>query len=150
MIQTKEKIIDGASYSVTQMTARRALRMKAKLLRIFGASLAQIFLPSKEEPMKGMAFSKEEAVKAIQALAMSLDDDVFESLVVDLLSSVRKNGIELNEHVIDIEFAGDLMTLFNVVWFVLEVNFSSFFGESGIGNLVEKPKPLKTASMKRG
>jgi hypothetical protein len=149
MIETKEKSINGATYAVTQMTARKALRMKARLMRLFGASLAQMFLPGSDKPMEGMAFSKDEAVKALQSLAMSLDDDVFEKLVVDLLSSARKDGIELNEHVIDLEFAGDLMTLLKVVWFVLEVNFASFFGESGIGNLFEQTKPLKTASMKR-
>ena len=45
MIQTKEKQIHGAVYSVTQLPARRALRLKAKLLRLFGPALAHLFLP---------------------------------------------------------------------------------------------------------
>jgi len=149
MIETKEKRIDGANYSVTQMTARKALRMKAKLMKIFGASLAQIFLPSNEKPISGMSFSKDEAVKALQSLAIGLDDETFEMLIVDLLRYVRKDGVELTEQIIDMEFAGDLAILFKVVWFVLEVNFSSFFGESGIGTLFKEEDPLKTTTMKR-
>lgn len=149
MIETREKKIDGSSYSVTQMTARKALRMKAKLLRLFGASLAQIYLPGEGKPMGGMAFSKDEAVKALQCLALQLDDDSFESMVVELLSSVRKDGVELNEHVIDMEFAGDIATLYKVIWFVVEVNFSSFFVESGIGNLFGETEPLKKKTMNR-
>jgi len=148
MIETKEKEIDGATYAVTQMTARKALRMKAKLMRIFGPSLAQLFLPSNDKAMDGMAFSKGEAVKSLQALAMQLDDDTFEKLIMEVLVGVRKNGMELNEQIIDLEFAGDLLSLFKVVWFVLEVNYASFFGESGIGILFQEAKPLKKASMK--
>lgn len=149
MIETKEKKIGESNYSVTQMTARRALRMKARLLRLFGPSLAQMFLPGGDSPMKGMAFSKGDAVKAVESLACGLEDSVFDRLVVDLLSGVRKDGVELTEAIIDHEFAGDLGTLLKLVWFVLEVNFSSFFGESGIGDLFGEAKPLKEASMKR-
>ena len=150
MIQTKEKTINGAKYSVTQMTARKALRMKAKLLRLFGPSLAQIFLPSKDKPMDGMAFSKDEAVKALQNLVCELQEDDFEKLCMELLVGVRKEGMELTEQIIDLEFAGDLASLFQVVWFVLEVNFASFFGESGIGSLFEAPIPPKQTSTKKG
>lgn len=150
MIQTKEKTINGAKYSVTQMTARKALRMKAKLLRLFGPPLAQIFLPSKDKPMDGMAFSKDEAVKALQNLVCELQEDDFEKLCMELLVGVRKEGMELTEQIIDLEFAGDLASLFQVVWFVLEVNFASFFGESGIGNLFAAPIPPKQTSTKKG
>lgn len=149
MIETKEKEINGSRYTVTQMTARRALRMKAKLLRLFGAPLAQLFLPSGEEPIDGMAFSKDEAVKALQSLAMELDDKTFEFLIVELLKEVRKDGVELTESVIDLEFAGDLLTLFKVVWFVLEANFGSFFGEGGIGDLFTAPQTQKQVTVKR-
>lgn len=137
MIETQEKEINGNRYSVTQMTARRALRMKAKLLKQFGTALAEIFLPSEDKPIEGAGFSKKEAVSALQALSCELDERAFELLVMELLSGVRKDGVELTEAIVDMEFAGDLATLFKVIWFVLEVNFSSFFGESGIGEMMQ-------------
>lgn len=150
MIETKEKTINGAKYTVTQMTARKALRMKAKLLRLFGPAIAQIFLPGKEKPMEGMAFSKDEAVKALTNLACELEEENFERLCMELLVGVRKDGIELSEQIIDLEFAGDLSTLFKVLWYVLEVNFASFFGEGGIGSLFVDPNPQKQTSTKKG
>ena len=149
MIEQRESIINGDKYSVTQMTARRALRMKAKLIRVFGASLAQIFLPGSKKSMDGMSFSKEEAVKALQTLSAELDEDTFEQIIMQLLIGVRKEGVELNEAVIDLEFAGDLATLFKVVWFVLEVNFASFFEGIGIGNLFDNKEPLTAQSVKK-
>lgn len=141
MIETREKIIEGAKYTVTQMTARRAIKMKAKLIRLFGAALAEIFLPSNETPIEGAAFSKVDAVNAIQKLALQLDENTLESLIVTLLQGVRKEGVELTESTLDLEFAGKLDVLYKVLWFVLEVNFESFFGEGGIGSLFLAPAP---------
>lgn len=143
MIQTKEKQIQGAIYSVTQLPARRALRLKAKLLRLFGPALAQLLLPgSAQENMTGLPFTKTEAVKAVESLIAQLDDKTFEGLVLELCQGVRKDGMELTESVIDIEFAGDLGTLMQVLWFVIDCNFGSFFGESGIGRLFGATAPM--------
>lgn len=138
MIETREKQIHGAVYTVTQLPARRALRLKAKLLRLFGPALAQLFLPGGSDPsISGLPFSKSEAVKAVESLMAQLDDRTFENLVLELCQGVRKDGMELTDSVIDIEFAGDLGTLMQVLWFVIDCNFGSFFGESGIGSLFE-------------
>jgi len=136
MIETKEKTIDGSKYSVTQMTARKALKTKAQLLKIFGAAFAEIFIQEKpSKNLKGLTFSKKDAVNAIQSLATQLEDEKFEFLVLELLQNVRKNGIELTKEIIDFEFAGKLNTLFKVIWFVIEVNFENFFSELGITGL---------------
>lgn len=149
MIQTKEKIIQGSRYVVTQMTARRALRMKARLLKLFGKPLAQMFIPSNETPIDGLAFSRESAIKAIAGLCEELEDKAFESVIVELLSSVRKEGMELTEGIIDLEFAGDLATMYEVVWFVLEANYSNFFQALGITLPSHEAKPQATASSKK-
>lgn len=138
MIETIEKTIDGKSYSITQMPARRALRMKAKLLKVFGPSLAEIFLPGDGVPIDGLGFSKQEAINGLSHLALQLEESTFDRLVVELLQGVRKEGLELTDAIIDLEFAGDLFNLFKLIWYVLEVNFGSFFGESGIGSLLKE------------
>lgn len=133
MIETREKIIDGATYTVTQLPARRALKLKARLIKLFGPVLAQFFVTATE---KGSDEDKKnDIVKAVEILGQHIDENTFESLVVDMLQGVRKNGVELTPPVIDIEFAGDMAAIYHVVFFVIEVNFANFFSMVGIGNL---------------
>lgn len=164
MIKTEEKFIGGSNYMVTQLPARRALRLKAKLLRILGAPIAQLFMneePSKpmtiedSEGVKHFCLYKEDVVKALPMLFSNLDDKTYELLILELLQGVRKDGMELTESLIDNEFAGELNVLLQVVWFVIEVNFGSFFSEGVIGSestyqstQTRQPDTRKT-SMKR-
>jgi hypothetical protein len=128
MIQTLEKTINGSSYSVTQLPARRALRLQAKLVKLLGPAVSTIFVASGD-----LDNADQSIPKAIAALASQLDDKSFDQLVLDLLQGqARKNGKEINEAVLDMEFAGNLNELFLLLAFVLEVNFGDFFREGGI------------------
>ncbi len=115
MIETREKIIDGATYMVTQLPARRAIRLKAKLIKTFGS----FFLSSEGS--------------AIQSMFQSLDENQFESLCMEMIQGVRKNGVELTPGTFDLEFAGDMAALYKLLLFVVEVNFANFFSMIGIG-----------------
>lgn len=126
MIQTKEKMIGESKYMVTQMTALRAVRMQARLLKLLGPSFAAMISASdKSNPDSCLP-------TAVALLADKLDEKSFENLVLDLMRGVRKDGSELTQSDLDIEFAGNLNELFLVMQFVLEVNFSDFFQEGGI------------------
>lgn len=126
-IQTIERNINGAVYSCTQLPARRALKLKAKLVKAIGPTVAQLFGSVSEG-------NNDHVIKAIQILSQTLNENEFEALVVELLQCVRKDGMELVPSIIDIEFAGDFDSLYKVLWFVLETNFSSFFTMLGIGS----------------
>lgn len=128
MIETKEKVIGSSNYAVTQLPARRALRLQAKLVKLLGPAVSTIFVAT------GDLDSADQSIpKAITALASQLDDKTFDQLILDLLQGqVRKNGKEITEQVLDLEFAGNLNELFLVLSFVLEVNFGDFFREGGI------------------
>ena len=126
MIQTITKEINGSKYSVTQFTARRALRLQSKLIKALGPFLFEISVnPS----------------KAMEMLAGSITDDTFEVLATEILCSTRKDGMELTNAVIDSEFAGDIGTLYEVVRFALEVNFENFWKALGIGNQDNQTAP---------
>lgn len=127
MISVKEKEIDGAKYMVTQMTARQALKMQAKLVKLLGPCVAEAITSifSKEDRENGLS-------KAIMALATQLDEKTFDGLIFELLQGVRKNGMELREAEINLEFAGALNTLYKVIGFVLEANYADFLAEGGI------------------
>lgn len=150
-IETQEKVINNNVYSVTQFPARRALKIKARLIKMLGPVVAQIFITVSEGASESQ--SRDNIVKAIELLAEHLDEQQFEDLVVQLLFCTRKNGIELQAGIIDMEFAGDIGTLYHVLWFVLEVNYASFFQMLGIGRqsiqeLNQMPSATKKTSIK--
>lgn len=144
MIETQEKIIDGATYSVTQFPARRALRLKARLMKLFGPVLAQLFVAATSKTQDNNDF-----VKAIEILGDHIDENTFESLCMELMVGVRKNGHELTPATIDLEFAGDIATLYQVLWFVIEVNFANFFSLIGIGSQFQADEPRHQADTKK-
>lgn len=147
MITTIDKFIDGANYSVTQFPARRALRLKARLIKLFGPVLAQVFLSADAKTTDEQ--QKKDLIKAIEILSCSIDENQFDTLAVELLSCTRKSGVELSAQAIDLEFAGDMSALYQVLWFVIEVNFANFFSLMGIGNHFEMENPLKAEDSKR-
>lgn len=151
MIETKEKTIGSSVYSVTQLPARRALKLKAKLLKLFGPALTQIFLTSQEtEEKKPEEMTTEElasqlsisavdkykigdmrkasVVRGVQLLVQNLDEKTFDDLCLEVLQGVRKDNVELRPETIDMHFAGDLSSLYALIFFVLEVNYADFFG----------------------
>lgn len=165
MIETKERQIGENTYMVTQLPARRALRLKTRLIKIFGPSLTQMLLTTSEnqeilktdakgedrftsavDEYKINEMQKASFVKAVQLLAESIDEKLFDDLLIELTQGVRRNGSELNSAVIDQSFAGNLSELYQLVYFVLEVNYSDFFALGNIGNLSSQlnPTPLTT------
>jgi len=115
MIETIETIIDGATYSVTQLPARRAIRLKAKLIKLLG-------------PL----FIGGDSIN-IQNLCQNLDENQFEALCMEMIQGVRKNNVELSPATFDLEFAGDMASLYKLLLFIVEVNYANFFSMLGIG-----------------
>ncbi len=136
MIETKKKTIDGAEYSVTQFPARRGLGLKLRLIKLIGPALAEA--AGALNPANGTNSLMDSEIdpwiigRAVSSLVEGLDNDTGE-LILDLLAMTRKNGRELSGEVFDLEFAGDYLTLYKVLGFVIQVN--GFFGKGGIGTL---------------
>lgn len=132
MIETEHKIIDGDDYAVTQMTAMRAIRMQTRLIKLLGEPASTLFIAASEDQKNKTKLADTFIPKAISQLCQELDEKSFENLVLELTKGVRKNGVELTQSVIDLEFAGKLSTLFSLLKFIIEVNYSDFFREGGI------------------
>lgn len=124
MIETLEKEINGSTYSVTQLPARRALKLQAKLAKMLSPFLAEMLIAAES--------TETSLSKAVQLLVSEIDDKTFDQFVMDMLPGIRKNNIELTPSMVDLEYAGNLNELFLVLKFVLEANFSDFFLEGGI------------------
>ena len=145
-IETFEKVIGGSNYMITQLPARRALKLQAKLLKLIGPSASLLFAAA----AKDLDSADDSIPQAVRLLAEQLDDKTFDALVMEMIKGVRKEGHEIDERNIDMEFAGNLNELFLVLQYVLEVNFGDFFQEGGILKSLmkkeEKEKVPQTSS----
>ena len=91
MIETKEKIINGSTYSVTQMPARRALKVQARLMKLLGNAFGELLLASQAPEEEQDSFLP----KIITSLIESLDEKTFDSFILELVEFyVRKDGKE--------------------------------------------------------
>lgn len=133
-ILTVSKTINGERYEITQLPAIRALHLQADLMRIFAPAMAY-FVFSQNSLASLSSFNGDSAAKAVQNITSMLPAEEYENLVIKMLQGVRKGGLELTRDTINMEFAGDIGSLWSVLWAVLEVNFGDFFAKSGIGEL---------------
>lgn len=150
-LETKSKIIDGSKYEVTQFPAREAIRLKIRIAKIIGPSWSTVLgglIPNAEKrKSKGNqnAFSSimdgdlnmPVVGSAIEKLFYNLNENESLDLIERLFSLTRKDGVELKPEIIDIMFAGKTLTIYKVIWFVIQTNYPDFFGARGIGSLLD-------------
>jgi len=68
-----------------------------------------------------------------------VEKPVFISLVKECISCAVVDNVVINEANFDVEFSGDLMRIYSIFSFVLEVNFKDFFVE-GLAAMEEVKK----------
>lgn len=125
MIGTQERTIDGRSYTVTQLPARRSLKLLRKLVAALGPGLATAFGSTQGKDLRGLDVSA--LGPALERLTAHLDDATLDAVVNEALATVRVDGIELLPQ-FDIVFQGKLGSLFKVLGFAMEVQYGDFFG----------------------
>lgn len=110
MRQQKEVSINGDKYQLTQFGARQGFKL--------GKKVAKLALPT-----IGALYGSDEEFSlsvAAEVVAEHLDD-LDEQTVMELLGSATKNKYAIN---FDDEFAGNYMTLFKLLWEIVQFNFS--------------------------
>ena len=131
MQQTQSRVIDGITYATAQFSATKGLKLMHRVSRFIAAPLGKMFA---ETDVKAMASTKSIADfdlsgkaigEAVQALFEACDEATFEATVKELLSNTTRDSKPI---VFDVDFAGKMAHLFAVLAFVLEVNYSDFFG----------------------
>lgn len=131
-IQTKEKMIDGRSIKVAQFPARRALQFKARILRLVAPFIGELM----RTVGKGGKLSLdtdvpvETIVEAMNKIA-DVKPEEFVDLCVSLMQCTWIDGKEISESVFDMEFAGNTLLMYKIIWYIVQVNFSDFFAMSG-------------------
>jgi hypothetical protein len=142
MISSKEKTILGQKYLCTQFTARRALKIKTKLFKLLGPSVSSFLGSAKGKDFLNSEINSDLLSKSVLLLIEKLDEDYVIDLILEILSSTRRNGREIDTALFDMEYAGNFNELFKAIVFVLEVNFGDFLrglltGKSLMENPVE-------------
>lgn len=135
MVETKKKQIGDNEYTCTLFPAREALKLKTILLGILAPSL------------KGIEGNSLDADVNLGAVASGLMDKITEDnvvkLVLRLFACTRCNGKEIDDAFFDMHYAGNLKEMYLAIFFVLEANYSDFFGADGIGGILKRLEALR-------
>jgi hypothetical protein len=151
MIQAKTKIIAGAEYQVTQFPAPLGMRMFLKLVRYAGPAVAGILEGSKKvRSLEEFVDSDIDLKSLLAGLIENIDEEDVTNFICKLFSSTHRNRRDLSDENNFIEaFTGNYGEMLSALAFVLEVNFSSFFGQAGdTGSPPEKAKAVKKGAFR--
>jgi len=158
MFEPKSKTIDDINFKVMPLPAIEALKLKAYLLRTFSPALGQA-LGSLNSGGDGLNINGKEMAGALQTLFSQLSDADYIDLVKRFLKSVicevpaaggGNTVVDFQSEFdakLDLVFGGKLMTLYPLMYFILEVNFPDFFAKvGGFGSRIQTTLLKKAAT----
>jgi hypothetical protein len=155
-MDNKEKkiVIDGVTFQVSPFMAVEGLRLKAYLVRTFGPALGELLGgidAQKVGSIGDINLGNGSLAKGIEKLLGQMDEDGFEALVKRLMANViatwneagKSRSISFGqdfETAMQLVFLGKLFSIYELMVFVLKVNYPDFFGKvvSGIGLRIRK------------
>jgi hypothetical protein len=155
-MENKEKkiVIDGVTFQVAPFMAVEGLKLKAHLVRTFGPALGEILGGIEGfnfDSLEDLSLGGDGITKGIEKLLEQLDEDRFIGLIKRLLANViavwkedgKSRSISFGqdfETAMQLVFLGKLFSIYELMIFVLKVNYPDFFGKvvSGIGSKIRK------------
>ena len=125
MITTTPKVIDGIEFRTTQIPAMRAYPLFIRLVKVVGPALASLQGVSMDADVSSLG-------PLLGSAVGGLEPDEATRLMIDMFASTRAvidtKIIDLNSEAgINKVFTGRLPTMFKVLGFVAQENFSGFF-----------------------
>ena len=136
MYKQESKDISGVKVQVTKFPGRMGLMLKLKLLKIV------LPIIPKDESSGSDVMSN-----IATALTNHADEEIFD-IILELLNQTIVDNKPVGEQAhFDIVFSGDFGLLYEVITYILEVNYKSFLDMIGMGEKVKKGS--KTLSPKR-
>jgi hypothetical protein len=135
----KRKKIDGKDIIVTPFMGFVSLKYQSRLVKMIGPAFGG--LANKAKALDNSADSIIDIVgTALNGLAESIDEDKFSEFMLELHSQTRIDGSEVNTETFNNVYAAHLSTMYKVIAFILEVNYSDFLGDGAFGKLLQKSK----------
>ena len=141
-VQTQSRVVDGHTYQVSQMLARKAERLFHVLVRIAAPEMGRLLAGPEIKrllaaSMRGEDVGDPQAVvlkvdfaslgEIVGGIATRADDATWDRIRNDVLASAEVDG-QLLLPMYDTHFMGRLDVSYQVIAFALEVNFGDFFG----------------------
>ena len=124
------------------LPARRAQKLLLRIVRAFGPSLGALMSSGGAGGISKLMdtdTSDLDLAAVFGGLADRLTDEVFDSIADTLVACVRVDGKDMSQPGnVDLVFMQEIMLYYKCLAAALEVNFGSFFGPGGIGNLVHR------------
>lgn len=145
------KTIEGHAWVVTPFPGRPANKYKTRLLKMIGPALAELLpaIGSLSDAAEGNVNEADMVAaipKVIASLAQHVDEDLLVNTMVELMAMSTRDGVTVTGEVFDIEFAGNDLELYQVLWFILQVNYPDFI-EWVVGRLTGRhPKASEPAT----
>lgn len=143
--EERQKRIGQHTYTVRQMPPSEALPYHAELGTLFAEVLGPLMRSA-----TGDGLTQDAVAGAIgdaaAALRAHMPPKRYAELVNELVVShhVKRDGVGV---VLDVDFSGsEGPALYQLLAFVLEVNFAPFFGASGLGGLADRFKDRMMSS----
>lgn len=140
MVNEECKEINGRQYYVVQMPPSKAIVLQLRLTKILGGAIGALAPAlSANAGLDGAGRSAAMAGAVGALFANATEDEVF-SLIREVVSTAKVDGerVQLDKH-FQGEYLGDI---YKVFFWVLGVNFASFFGAGGLNGLLDKFKHL--------
>lgn len=128
-IARKEIVINGNSYDLEHLTARRGIAVLVKLIKILGepfAHLMSVHQGGLTDLLKAH-LSAEQLGEVVTVLASKLEEEDLCKIIDELFRGSLRNGKDWKW---DIELHDSYRELFELLKGALEFNYGSFFGSS--------------------
>jgi hypothetical protein len=151
-LNTIDTRINGVRVVITEKTATQSALLLARIVKYFGSGIIKIIDNFKHLASSGGEISNVTAlldsnvtldgfVDAINDISDKIDPEIFVNLLQEISGGAKiqhpvNSGemMEVNNDTFDAIFTGRTKLMYQVVFFVLKVNFGDFFkvGDSGI------------------
>lgn len=126
------KIIDGTTYRVTQLVSKPARKLLVRLFNALGPTVGA-FIPEGKLSLKNLFNGEINLRDGISRLSQDLTESELEHLI-EVLCSNKTIACEseggkwpiLDAAQFDLHFTGRTMTMFKVLAFAIQVNYSDF------------------------
>lgn len=122
-LRSETREIGGRSYYCMQLTARKAMLLKARLAKTFGSSLSEI-IPAMGQSDDAQAKA---ALNAIGTLFEANSESDIIDLIVDVVCMANVDKQLMDGNKFDEVFSENLLDAYKVFLFVVEVNFGNLF-----------------------
>lgn len=138
MIHTRSSTIDGHVFEVSQLPAKRAVRLSLRLAKMAGPVLMPLLklalgAQAKDGTKPGgvgalgalLGMDTDSLTPALEGFFERCTEQDLDFLQAELLSSATIDGSPLWPQY-DIALGGQLLTLFKLLWFAMQVQFQNF------------------------